>query len=125
MNTNVQLHTSSDYKEYHCDVEFYIFEDENVYIAYSPSLELVTSGKTYNEAIHNFYECFQLHIDYCVEHNTLLTDLMEHGWKVKGTTLVPPTFTTLFKRCEMKELFNRPLNFERIVTPSKIRAVAV
>ena len=72
--------------EYRFQLEFYVFQEDGVYIAYCPSLDISTSGDTFNEAVGNFHERFQLHVEWCVEHGTLLEDLAAHGWKVKRET---------------------------------------
>ena len=69
--------------EYRFRLEFYVFQEGGVYIAYCPSLDISTSGDTFNEAVGNFYERFQLHVECCVEYGTLLKDLTAHGWKEK------------------------------------------
>ena len=69
--------------EYRFRLEFYVFQEDGVYIAYCPSLDISTSGDTFNGAVGNFYEMFQLHIECCVEHGTLLKDLAAHRWKVR------------------------------------------
>ena len=58
-------------KEYRFSLEFFVFQENGVQIAYCPSLDISTSGKTFNEAVGNFYEMFQLYIECCVENNTL------------------------------------------------------
>lgn len=79
---------------------------------------------TYNEAVGNFYECFQMHIECCVEYGTLYDDLIAHGWKMREKSITPPTFATLMKKPEMKKLMDSSLSFERVVTPARLPAFA-
>ena len=109
-------------REYHFSIEFFIFQENGTFIAYSPALDLSSSAETYNEAISNFYEMFQLYVESCVESGTLQEDLQAHGWKLhkKSKSLQPPSFSVLMKKPEMKKLLESHINFERIVTPARM-----
>lgn len=109
--------------EYRFRLEFYVFHENGAYIAYCPSLDLSTSGDTFNEAVGNFYECFQLHVECCVDYGTLRADLLAHGWKLKDKSIMPPTFSVLMKKPEMKRLMDSSLSFERVVTSARIPVV--
>lgn len=69
--------------EYHLSVQFYVFKENENYIAYCPSLDLSTSGDTFNNAVSNSYEMLQLYIECCHENGTLSDDLKAHRWKVQ------------------------------------------
>ena len=71
-------------KDYRFSLEFFVFQENGLQIAYCPSLDISTSGTTFNEAVGNFYEMFQLYIECCVENNTLHDDLLAHGWKLQS-----------------------------------------
>ena len=109
---------------YRASIEFFVFVENGVYIAYCPSLDLSTSAETYNEAISSFYEMFQLHLQWCWDHDTLLEDLTSHGWQVKKQTLVPPKISMLMRKPEMKKLMDGQIGFEKIVSPVRIPAMA-
>lgn len=111
-------------REYRFSIEFFIFQDSGLYIAYCPSLDISTSGKTFNEAVGNFYEMFQLHIECCVESGTLHDDLLAHGWKMRKRDIVPPAFSVLMKKPEMKKLMTGNIGFEKVVVPARIPAFA-
>ncbi len=113
-----------DLSEYRFSLEFYVFKERHAYIAYCPSLDISTSGKDYNDAVANFYEMFQLHMEWCIENGTLYDDLIEHGWKIRKNGITPPTFSALAKKPEIKDLMNGGISFERIVTPARIPAFA-
>ncbi len=56
-----------DIAEYRFSLDLYVFEEgDNLFIAYCPSLDLTTSGKDFNDAVANFYECLGTHVDWCV-----------------------------------------------------------
>lgn len=105
--------------EYRFRLEFYVFQDDGVYIAYCPSMDLSTSGNSFNEAVENFYECFQPHVECCVDQGTLFDDLVAHGWKLSKKGIRPPSFTSLMRKPEMKRLLTGSLGYERIVTPAR------
>ena len=106
--------------EYRFSLEFFVFQENGLQIAYCPSLDISTSGATFNEAIGNFYEMFQLYIECCVENNTLHDDLIAHGWKLQKKQMQPPTFAVLMKKPEMKKLMGGNIGFEKVVAPARI-----
>lgn len=112
--------TDSDNRTYKINIEFYVFSEAGQQIAYCPSLDLSTSGATFNEAISAFYECFQLYIESCVDSGTLIEDLKAHGWKTTRHALQAPTFTKLLKKPEFKHIVNSGIGFEKIVAPAQI-----
>ena len=70
---------SSNREEYRIAIDYYIFREDENYIAYCPSLDISTSGKDYVDAIKNFYERFQIYIDTCVEMGTMLLQVFPQG----------------------------------------------
>lgn len=124
--TKVLLSTSADdtQNEFRFSIEFFVFQENGDYIAYCPSLDLSSSGGTFNEAVGNFYEAFQLYVECCVESGTLVADLVAHGWKARKKDIVPPVFSVLMKKPEMKKLMNEGIGFEKVVVPARIPALA-
>lgn len=55
-------------------------------------MDLSTSAGSYNEAVANFYEMFQLHIEICVDAGTLQEDLLSHRWKFRKGNIGPRFF---------------------------------
>lgn len=74
-----KLRIQANLKEYRFKIEFLVFQEDGTYIAYCPALDISSSGESFNEAVGNFYEMFQLHIECCIENNTLHDDLLAHG----------------------------------------------
>lgn len=66
------------------NVDIYVFRERENYISYCPSLDICSSGKDFNDAVKNFYEAFELYVDYWTEHGTLESDLKAHGWEVEA-----------------------------------------
>ena len=110
-------------KEYRFSLEFFVFQENGLQIAYCPSLDISTSGKTFNEAVGNFYEMFQLYIECCVENNTLHDDLLAHGWRLQKQQMLPPTFAVLMRKPEMKKLIRGNIGYEKVVAPARIPMV--
>lgn len=110
--------------EYHLSVQFYLFKENGRYIAYCPSLDLSTSGDTYNSAVSNSHEMLQLYIECCNDRGTLHDDLLAHGWTIKKKDVKPPTFMQLLVKPELKRLVESDTNYERITTPARIPAFA-
>lgn len=110
--------------EFRFVMDFVIFMDGGLFISYCPSLDISSYGDTYNEAISNFYEMFQLHIESCLAAGTLHDDLLSHGWTLRKDGVTPPPLTKLFDKPEMKRLIEGNANFERIATPARIPAFA-
>ncbi|MBQ7634677.1 MAG: type II toxin-antitoxin system HicB family antitoxin [Bacteroidaceae bacterium] len=115
-----QAHEEGNGAEYHFQLPFYVFPEDNAYVAYCPSLDIATSGKDYADAVKNFFECFQLHIEWCVENGTLLDDLKDHGWKVRKHSAEPPAFRTLSRKPEYASLIGGDKSYQRIVMPMRI-----
>lgn len=66
-----------------------------MFIAYCPALDITSAGDSLNDVVTQFYEHFQLYIECCLEDNTLVEDLQNHGWKLDGVKLCQPTFGDL------------------------------
>lgn len=107
-------------REYRFRLECYVFMEGEVYISYCPSLDISTSGRTFNEAVSNFLECFQLHIEWCVEHKTLLEDLKSHGWRVRKSEIEPPSFSSLLRKTDIKHLISGSTSYEKVVLPARV-----
>ena len=106
------------------DVDVYLFKEGDHLTAYCPSLDLATTGSDFQDAVKNFYECLQLHVECCLEMGTFEEDMREHGWKVSEKRLVPPSFSTQLKRPQLSALMKSNTNYERISAPVRIAAFA-
>lgn len=106
------------------DVDVYVFKEQDHLAAYCPSLDLASTGTDFQDAVKNFYECLQLHVECCSEMGTFEEDLREHGWKVGAKKVVPPTFRAQLKRPQLSQLMQSGINYERISAPVRIPAFA-
>ena len=113
-----------DKDRFRFDVDVYIFKEEEHMTAYCPSLDLATTGTDFQDAVKNFYECLQLHVECCMEMGTFEEDLKEHGWKVSPQRVVPPSFRTQLRRPQLAGLLQSNTNYERISAPVRIAALA-
>lgn len=102
------------------NVDIYVFRERENYISYCPSLDICSSGKDFNDAVKNFYEAFELYVDYWTEHGTLESDLKAHGWEVEAHSARPPRPQSLLERPMFSELLSGDAAFERIVSPVRI-----
>jgi len=84
------------------------YNGDNSIIAYCPSLDLVGCGYTENEALESFNIVLEEYLRYTTENGTLIADLEEHGWKIKGSgKLTPPKMLeTLQKNKDFDDIVN-------------------
>ena len=69
-----------------------IFKEKNIFIAYSPALDLSTSGKNFNEVRKRFKEVVKIFFDELSDKDTLDQVLQEYGWKKTKQQWSAPTF---------------------------------
>lgn len=65
-------------------LEVLVFQEENIFIAYSPALDLSACGNTEKEAKNEFEVVLKEYIEYCLNKKTFFDDLRAHGWTVKS-----------------------------------------
>src|SRR5690349_17405391 len=59
-----------------------VLKQDDLYVAYCPSLELSSYGTTIDEARTGFDEVIDAYLEYCKENQSLKEDLKKHGWTV-------------------------------------------
>lgn len=57
-----------------------IIKEDNVFVAYTPALELCTQGDTYEESEQMLGEMIQIFFEECIERGTIEQVLTECGW---------------------------------------------
>lgn len=67
-----------------------IIREGDSFIAYTPALDLSTSGQTFAEAQRNFAEAVQIFFQELVEMGTMDDVLTDLGWHKQENTFVPP-----------------------------------
>ena len=65
------------------NVPVLFLKENEMFVAYSPALELSTCGKTFEEAQKNFEEALLIFFEECIKDNTLKEILPSPGWKEK------------------------------------------
>ena len=108
------------HNEYIFNLDLIIYQDNGLFIAHCPALVLASSGQSFNESIQNFYEAFQLHVEYCVENGTLIDDFKRHGWTITKNHIAPPKFSEMVSNQDMKEILDNNISFNRISSPFAI-----
>jgi len=71
-------------------LQFDIIKEGRDYIAYSPALDLATSGRTIAEAKRMFKEAVELFFETIIENGSFKDTLSNLGWQVSGKKLTPP-----------------------------------
>ena len=61
------------------------------YIAYTPALDISTSGRTFAQTQKRFGELVELFFEELMDMGTLETVLLELGWEKQNKKWVPPT----------------------------------
>jgi predicted RNase H-like HicB family nuclease len=67
-----------------------IIKEGKRFVAYSPALDLSTSGKSHAEARRRFAEASQIFFEEIMKAGTFEKALTELGWKKRGSHLRPP-----------------------------------
>ena len=67
-----------------------ILKEGKRYVAYTPALDLSTSGKTYKETQKRFSEIVSIFIEEIAKAGTLDSVLSDLGWKKVKTSWIPP-----------------------------------
>ena len=67
-----------------------VFKEGKMFVAFSPALDLSTSGKTIAEAQKNFNEAVQIFFEETERKKTTNEALLSLGWEKKASTILPP-----------------------------------
>ena len=74
------------------------------FVAYTPALDLSTSGDTFEQAKKRFSEIVQIFFEECFSMGTLDTVLSDLGWKKENSEWNPPTVVA-----QDTQIFNVPI----------------
>lgn len=110
----------SNHNGYFFYVDLIVYQENERYIAQCPALELASSGENHIQAIQNFYEAFQLHVECCIEMGTLFDDFKSHGWTITANAIKPPRLSDLAQKDILKPIFDSNIIFDRILAPINI-----
>lgn len=77
-----------------CNLEFSlpvsVLKEGKIFVAYSPALDLSTSGRTFEEAKAHFEEAVNLFFEEIIEKGTLEDVLLDLGWQRSDDSFIPP-----------------------------------
>lgn len=65
-------------------------KENDQFVAYTPALDLSTSGKTLEQAKKNFTEAVKIFFDEIISMGTFEEVLLDLGWKKQAHDLIPP-----------------------------------
>jgi len=85
------------------------FEEDNVFFAYLPSLDLTGYGKTNNEATDSLKVVLDEFLRYTLQKNTFFIELQRLGWNItnKKKPISPPEMSDLININEqLKDIIN-------------------
>ncbi|MBR1932344.1 MAG: hypothetical protein IJ841_01495 [Prevotella sp.] len=105
-------------------VSVYVFKENDVFVAYCPSLDLSGYDTTEETARSDFEYALQEYVKFQVEHDTLSKDLMLHGWEVKQRKAKGPEISTLLRRTQLRDVFKKP-EYKMIRNTTDLKAAYV
>ena len=65
-------------------------KENDQFVAYTPALDLSTSGETLEQAKKNFTEAVEIFFDEIISMGTFEEVLLDLGWKKQAHDLIPP-----------------------------------
>lgn len=74
----------------HLDIPIIQMKEGNVFIFYSPALDLTAHGDSFEDAEKSFTTSLELFMDYVTERGTLEEVLKEYGWHKVRREWKPP-----------------------------------
>lgn len=86
----------------------YLFKENDVFVAYCPSLDLSGYDLTEEDARRDFDYHLQEYVKFQIEHETLDKDLTRHGWQVMQRKAKGPEIGTLLRRTQLRDVFKKP-----------------
>ena len=90
-------------------VDLIEFQEDNVWFAFSPALDLIGYGENQIEARKSWEVILQEYITYAINKKTLTKDLQHRGWQIRNnkTVFKPPTFSWMLQNnSQLKDVFN-------------------
>ena len=88
-------------------VSVYVFKENDVFVAYCPSLDLSGYDHTEEDARLDFEYHLQEYVKFQIEQDTLDKDLTNHGWEVKQRKAKGPEIVTLLQRTQLRDVFKK------------------
>ena len=89
-------------------VSVYVFKENDIFVAYCPSLDLSGYDRTEEAARRDFEYHLQEYVKFQVQHDMLHKDLTRHGWEVKPRKAKGPEIGLLLRRTQLRDVFKKP-----------------
>lgn len=71
-----------------------VLREGKQYVAFTPALDLSTSGKSHKQALDRFHKAVNIFFEECLAHGTLDESLSELGWDKRGASWQPPVMVS-------------------------------
>ena len=94
-------------------ISVFVFEQDGLFVAYSPSLELSSYGKTKESATNSFEFVLEDFITYSVERKILRENLSDLGWELE--------LNELKDELDYPNLILKSFNYEEVTPVGSIR----
>ena len=117
-----KLRNDSQRKNINVQVDVIEYEDEGIFYAYSPALDLIGYGINLVEARQSWETILQEYFTYTMNKRTLTKDLLQRGWIVRkgNKEFRPPAFSWLLKNNrELVEMYDKH-NFQKTSLPISV-----
>ena len=118
---------TNDGRNLRVTLDVYLFMEDEIYIAYAPSLDLSGYGQSEEEALKSFSTVMDEYISYGLSQRTLIKDLKAHGWKVKSfrqRKMSAPSFDMLIQSNDMFRDILTTKDYRKVSEPFPISAPA-
>ena len=89
-------------------VSVYVFKENDVFVAYCPSLDLSGYDSTEEAARRDFEYHLREYVKFQIQHDMLHKDLTRHGWEVKTRKAKGPEIGLLLRRTQLRDVFKKP-----------------
>ena len=88
-------------------VSIYVFKENDVYVAYCPSLDLSGYERTEEAACRDFEYVLGEYAKFQMQHGTLNEDLTRHGWEVMQRRAKGPELGKLLRKTQLRDVFKK------------------
>ena len=117
-----KLRNDSQTKNINVQVDVIEYEDDGIFYAYSPALDLIGYGISLVEARQSWETILQEYFTYTMNKKTLTKDLLHRGWIVRkgNKKFRPPSFSWLLQNNrELVEMYDK-YNFQKTSRPISV-----
>ena len=127
MRSTVKGFITMDKNKIEGSLDIIIFQENDTTVVYCPPLEVYGYGTDEDEARESFKISLEEFFSYCINKNTLRTELKRLGWQMrrsKSKPMFPPPITELLTTNENLSRIYNNFDFRKTATNVSIPAVA-